>query len=148
MYGCESWSLTKQEEQILEVFENKILRIITGPVYDQETQEWRRRHNWELREKTKQPHISQIVKGRRMQWAGHLARMGNERVPKKILLAQLDGRRPVGRPRKDWRRCLQEDMRQAEVDVENWMEFAQDRREWNSLSRAVMGQQLAQRPAE
>ena len=81
---------------------------MVGPVYDQEMGQWRRRHNWELREQTKQPHISQIVKGRRIQWAGHVARMEEERMPKRVFLAQVDGRRPPGRPRKDWRRCLEE----------------------------------------
>ena len=148
IYGCETWSLTKKQEKRLEVFENKILRIITGPVYDQGMQEWRRRHNWELRERSKQPHISQIVKGRRIQWAGHIARMGEERMPRRVFLAQVDGRRPLGRPRKDWRRCLEEDLVGEGVKPRDWMTLAGDRRMWNNLSRAVMGQQLAPRPLE
>ena len=88
IYGCEAWALTREQEKRLEIFENKILRMITGPVYDQQIQEWRRRHNWELRERTKQPHISQIVKGRRIQWAGHVARMDDERIPRRVFQAQ------------------------------------------------------------
>ena len=148
IYGCESWSLTKQQEKRLEVFENKILRIVVGPVYDQEIGQWRRKHNWELREQTKQPHISQIVKGRRMQWAGHVARMEEERMPKRVFIAQVDGRRPPGRPRKDWRRCLEEDIEREGMNPRDWMDLAQDRRVWNNLSRAVMGHQLAPRPME
>ena len=148
IYGCETWSLTKKQEKRLEVFENKVLRIVTGPVYDQGMQEWRRRHNWELRGRTKQPHISQIVKGRRIQWAGHMARMEEERMPRSVFLAQVDGRRPLGRPRKDWRRCLEEDIEKEGVNPRDWMTLAQDRRMWNNLSRAVMGQQVAPRPME
>ena len=88
-------------------------------------QEWRR-HNWELRERTKQPHICQIVKGRRIQWAGHVARMVEERMPRSVFLAQIDGHRPPGRPRKDWRRCLEEDMEQEGVNPRDWMILAQD----------------------
>ena len=132
----------------MEVFENKVLRIITGPVYDQELQEWRERHNWELRERTEQPHVSQAVKGRRIQWAGHVARMEEERLPKRVFLAQLDGRRPTGRPRKDWRRCLEEDIRREGVNPRDWMVMGQNRELWSNLSRAVMGQQMAPRPVE
>ncbi|XP_068211710.1 craniofacial development protein 2-like [Palaemon carinicauda] len=81
-------------------------------VYDQERQEWRRRHNWELRERTN-PDISRCVKGRRMQGAGHFARMEEQRMPRRVFLAHVDERRPPGRPRKDWRRCFEDDLQQG-----------------------------------
>ena len=148
LYGCEVWGLTKTLEKKLEVFENKILRRITGPVYEPETQRWRMRHNWEIREKNNQPHIGQVIKARRIQWAGHVARMGDERMPKRVFVADMIGRRPMGRPRKDWNRCLREDLSDWGLEAEGWMELAQDRREWKSLSRAVMGHRVAQRPVE
>ena len=80
----------------------KMLRKITGPVFDDNAGMWRIRHNWEIRERTEQPNISQVAKARRMQWAGHMARMEEDRVPKRIYQAQMIGRRPVGRPRKNW----------------------------------------------
>ena len=101
-----------------------------------------------MREWTKQPHISQFVKGRRIQWAGHVARMEEERMPRRVFLAHVDGRRPPGRPKKDWRRCLEEDIQQEGLNPRGWMNIAQDRGDWNNLSRAVMGQQVAPRPVE
>ena len=41
MYGCETWSLTLQEERGLRVFENKVLRRIFGPRRDEVTGDWR-----------------------------------------------------------------------------------------------------------
>ena len=41
LYGCEAWALTKSLERKLEVFENKILRKITGPVFDDDAGIWR-----------------------------------------------------------------------------------------------------------
>jgi hypothetical protein len=32
LYGCETWSLTSREECRLRVFENRVLRIIFGPL--------------------------------------------------------------------------------------------------------------------
>ena len=148
LYGCEAWALTKVLERKLEVFENKILRKITGPVFDDDAGIWRIRHNWEIREITEQPNLSQVAKARRMQWAGHMARMEEDRVPKKIYQAQMIGRRPVGRPRKNWDKCLIEDLRIQEIEPVEWMAVAQDRGDWRDLSRTVMGLQLAQRPME
>jgi len=48
LYGCETWSLTLQEERKLRVFENRVLRRIFGPRRDEVTGEWRRLHNEEL----------------------------------------------------------------------------------------------------
>jgi len=47
-YGCETWSLTSQEERELRVFENTVLRRIFGPGRDEVTGEWKRWHNEEL----------------------------------------------------------------------------------------------------
>jgi len=42
LYGCETWSITLQEERKLRVFENMVLRRIFGPRRDEVTGEWRR----------------------------------------------------------------------------------------------------------
>jgi hypothetical protein len=39
-YGCETWSLTLREERRLRVFENRVLKRITGPKGDEVTGEW------------------------------------------------------------------------------------------------------------
>ena len=98
LYGCETWTLTKQRKKKIEVFENSVLRKITGPVYDIEEGEWRRRHNRELRELTRQPYIQEEVVSRRLRWAGHCARMSEERFPKIAMNGRIRGTRPLGRP--------------------------------------------------
>jgi len=37
-----------------------------------------------------------------MRWAGHVARMGEERGLYRVLVGKLEGRRPLGRPRRRW----------------------------------------------
>jgi len=49
LYGSETWAFMKAEEQRLGVFEKKVLRKIYGPVFDSETNEWRKLHNYELK---------------------------------------------------------------------------------------------------
>jgi hypothetical protein len=78
LYGCETWSLTLREELRLRVFENRVLRRIFGPKRDEVTGEWRKLHNEELHNLYPSPDIIRPVKSRRMRWAGHVARMGEE----------------------------------------------------------------------
>jgi hypothetical protein len=40
------------------------------------------------------------IKGRRISWLGHLERMEEDRMPKKIFTQELEGTRRRGRPRK------------------------------------------------
>jgi len=80
LYGCETWSLTLREERYLRLFENMVLRRIFGPSKDEVTGEWRRLYNVELNDLYSSPNIVRVIKSRRMRWAGHVARMGEERV--------------------------------------------------------------------
>jgi hypothetical protein len=61
------------------VFENRVLRRIFGPKRDEVTGESRKMHNEELGNLYSSPDIIRQVKSRRMRWAGHVARMGEER---------------------------------------------------------------------
>jgi hypothetical protein len=61
------------------VFENRVLRRIFGPKRDEVTGEWMKLHNEELHTLYSSPDIIRQVKSRRMRWAEHVARMGEER---------------------------------------------------------------------
>ena len=78
MYACETWSLTLREERKLRMFKNMVLRRIFGPRRNEVTGEWRRLHNEELNDLYSSPNIVRVIKSRRMRWAGHVARMGEE----------------------------------------------------------------------
>jgi len=78
-YGCETWSLTLREERKLRLFENMVLRRIFGARRDEVTGQWRRLHNEQLNELYSSPNGVRVIKSRTMRWAGHVARMGEER---------------------------------------------------------------------
>ena len=61
LYGCETWSLTLREERKLRVFENRVLRKISGPRRDVATGEWRRLHNKELNDLYSSPNIVRVI---------------------------------------------------------------------------------------
>jgi hypothetical protein len=81
------------------MFENRVLRRIFGPKRDEVTGEWRKLHNEELHNLYSSPYIIRQVKSRRMRWAEHVARMGEERKLYKVLVGKPEGKRPLGRPR-------------------------------------------------
>ena len=37
-----------------------------------------------------------------MRWAGHVARMGEDRGVHRLLVGKPEGKRPLGRPRRRW----------------------------------------------
>jgi hypothetical protein len=66
---CETSSLTSREEHRLRVFENRVLRRIFGPKWDEITGEWRKLHSGELHNFYSSPDIIRHIKSRTMRWA-------------------------------------------------------------------------------
>jgi hypothetical protein len=93
LYGYETWSLILREKHRLRVFKNRVLRRIFGPKMNEVTGEWRKLHNEELHNLYSSPDIIRQVKSRRMRWAGHVARVGEERKVYKVSVGKPEGKR-------------------------------------------------------
>jgi hypothetical protein len=132
MYGCETWSLLLNAKIKLGIFERKILRRIYGPI--NENGQWRCRYNTELYELYKYEYsdIVNDVKLRRLQWAGHVIRMPEERIPRKVMMGRLEGVRPIGRPKKRWMDGVQTDAKDL-LNMKEWKAQALDRNEWRHI---------------
>ena len=96
LYGCETWSLTLREERNLRVFVHMVLRRISGPRRDEVMEKWRRLHKEELNDLYSSPNIVRVIKSRRLRWAGHVARMGEERGVYRVLVGKPEGRNHWG----------------------------------------------------
>jgi hypothetical protein len=130
LYGCETWSLTLREEHRLRVFENRVLRIIFGPKTDEITGEWRKLRNEELHILYSSPTIIRQIESRRMRWAGHVARMGEERNVYEVLMGKPQGKRPLERPRHGWEDGIRMDCKEIGWGSVDWIQLAQDRDRW------------------
>jgi hypothetical protein len=64
------------------------------------TAEWRKIHNKEFNDLYSSPNIFRVIKSRMMEWAGHIARMGERRGVYRGLVGKPDGKTPLGRPRR------------------------------------------------
>jgi len=131
-------SLTLREERKLRVFENMVLRRIFGPRRDEVTGELRRLHNEELNDLYPSPDIVRVIKSRKMRWAGNVTRMGEERGVYRVLVGKLEGKRPLGRPRRRWVDNIRTDLQEVGCGYMDWNGLAQDRDRWRTLVSAVM----------
>ena len=121
----------------LTVSANMVLRIV-GPRRDEVTGEWRRLHNEELNHLKSSPNIVRVIKSRRMRWAGHVARMGEEKWAYRVLVGKPEGKRPLGRPRRRWVDNIRMDLQEVGCGYVDWIGLAQDRDRWRTLVSAVM----------
>ena len=61
---------------------------IFEPRRDKVTGDWRRLHKEELNDLYSSPYIVRVIKSGRMRWAGHVARMGEERGVYRVLVGK------------------------------------------------------------
>ena len=73
-----------------------------------------------------------------MRWAGHVARMGEERGKYRVLVGKPEGRRPLGRPRRRWVDNIRTNLQEVECGYMDWTGLAQDRDSWRTLVSAIM----------
>jgi hypothetical protein len=93
------------------VFENRVLRIF-GPKRG-EVREWRKLHEKELYYLYSSSSVVQVIKSKRMRWAGHVARMGERRGAYSGLVGKPQGKRPFGRSRRKWEDNIKMDLQEV-----------------------------------
>jgi hypothetical protein len=98
-----------REQLRLRVFESWVFSRISGPKRDEVTGEWRKLHNGELHNLNESPGIIRQIKSRRLRWAGHVARMGEEKTCTGFWWESLKGK-SLERPRRRWEDGIKMDL--------------------------------------
>ena len=97
-----------------------------------------RRRMVELREETGvQRSLTERLVRSRLQWAGHVERMADDRLPKRAAELREQGRRRRGRPKLRWEDCVKRDVRKA-GEEEDWKKKTRDRGGWKRLSNEAV----------
>jgi hypothetical protein len=84
------------------------------------------------------PSIIREIKSRRMRWAEHVAQMGEKRDVYRLLLGKPEGKRPLGRPRREWVDNLRMNLGEVGWGDMDWLGLAQDRNRWRALVNSVL----------
>jgi hypothetical protein len=125
-YGSETWTLTKSDQNLLRIFERKILRKIYGPI--QEGDSWRIRNNEELNRSVNGEDIVKFKRAQRIRWLGHLKRMEVGAMPRKMTEGRLFIGRRKGRTHLRWMDDVVADLKV--MKIKQWMEKMKDREPW------------------
>lgn len=97
LYGCEAWTLKKNDINRIQSAEMKFLRGVKGCT------RLDRYRNDDIRNELNLLPIIDKIKEYRIRWSNHLRRMDKERIPKQVLDYKPQGRRDIGRPRTRWK---------------------------------------------
>lgn len=130
-FASETWTTTQRQRNKLNSMEMRFLRKIQGKTRRD------RIRNEVFREQLKIIPIQTTIEQSQIRWLGHIQRMGNERMVKRIYEAREVSKRKRGRPRNTWK----EEVRSAlEARGLTWNEvpnLAQDRKEWRKMSKRI-----------
>jgi hypothetical protein len=87
-------------------------------------------HNDELHSLYSSLNIVQVIKSRRLRWAGHVAHVGEGRGVYRVLVGRPKDKRPLGRPRCRWEDNIKLELRDIGINGANWIWLPQDRVQW------------------
>lgn len=134
LYGGESWALSAKLVQRLETFHQRCLRQILGIRY------WEHISNVDICTRTGVPPVKVILRRRRLLWLGHVGRMENGRLVKRLLFGQQNGTRPRGQPHAGLRRAYESDVRAlhgGQPNGQSWYSECACGKEWRELVMAA-----------
>ena len=140
LYGAGCWTPLRRHLKRLNAFHHRCIRTILGITSSQQ---------WEMRITSASTReqwgdmetIATKVAKRRMEWLGHLARMSDARLPKRVLFGWLPKTRPACGPRRRWRDVVRHDLKLLDVPEKDWYDAACHRSDWrHTYSRLVADQ--------
>ncbi|VDO15268.1 unnamed protein product [Brugia timori] len=134
LYASETWCVSAEITQKLQVFINRCLRYIIRAWWP---------HNWisnaELHRRCHQKPISTEIRERKWRWVGHTLRKSGNEICKQALDWNPAGHRSRGRPRGSWRRSLNKEIKQVDRNL-TWAQVkakANNRPGWRSFTLAL-----------
>ena len=131
LYGSECWRMTEKDMSKLSAFHTQCLRRILRIFWPNTIS------NERLLAKCNQSSMEDMIIRRRWQWLGHVLRRRNEDITREALNWTPNGKRRRGRPLTTWRRTINKDIAQMNL---NWIQIeklAQERRQWKKFVAAL-----------
>ena len=127
LYGAECWTVRKNEEQIIEKTEMRMLRRMKGVILRDKVK------RVDIRKELGVSSIQEKVRKMRLRWYVHMQRMEKNNEVRAVGDMSVPGKKPRGRPRWRWMDCFRMDMQALRITPKD----SQDRTFWKSNIRAV-----------
>ena len=125
LYASETWTTYRRHIKLLERFHQNCLRQILGIKWTSLTPDTT------VLEKSKCLSIEAQLMKNHMRWVGHTVRLQDDRIPKQLLYGELaTGRRLVSKPKKRFRDCTKDNLKQMSIDLNSWEDIALNRKVW------------------
>ena len=125
LYGMEALPMKKANENRINVTEMRMLRWMCGVTREDKIR------NENIRGTVKVAEASKKIQEARLRWYGHVMRRDGDYVGRRVMEMEVPGRRRRGRPKKRWRDCIGEDMREKNLNEDT----VQDRTRWRRLTK-------------
>lgn len=128
LYACETWTIYSQHAKKLNALHMRCLRSLLRIKWQDKVPDT------EVLLRAKMESIHAILLRSQLRWAGHVLRMDDSRLPKRLLYGELTvGKRTLGRPKKRYKDTLKEALKKCDIPHTTWEQRAQNRLEWRSL---------------
>ena len=128
--ACETWVLKENRKTKLRVFERKALRRIYGPTKESDGT-WRIKSNEELNRLIGNKNIINYIKAQRLAWFGHVHRMSDNSMVKKVYEWSPALTRSLGRPKNRWEDYVKSDI--TNMKKTNWRDCIRNGPKWKEF---------------
>ena len=125
LYACETWTVYERHAKKLNRFHINCLRQLLKIT-------WRDKiPDTDVLDQAGMTSIHTLLRRAQLRWAGHIVRMQDTRLPKKLFYGELaDGKRSRGRPKLRFKDTLKASMKNFNIDTKTWEVLAKDRSSW------------------
>ena len=127
-YGSECWAMKKADTRRMQATEMRMIRMMCGKTLRDGIP------NALLRERTCVEDITNYLGENRLRWLGHLERMKETNVVRKVREEKVPGSMKRGRPKLSWDEVVKKDMKMRSLSIND----AQDRNKWRRRCRKVV----------
>ena len=141
--ACETWTVYQRHAKRLNYFHTSCLRKLLKIKWQDKIPDT------EILKRAGMQSVHTLLKLAQLRWTGHVTRMPDERLRKKILYGELQvGKRSHGGQKKRYKDTFKASLKDFNIPTESWEQIAQDRTKWRGLIKRGAGEYEAKRISE
>jgi hypothetical protein len=134
-YGCEGWTLKKEEENRIQAFENKCIRKLLRIPW---TKMMSNEQVYKLAGTERE--LLRHIKSRKLQYFGHVLRQPEDNLERNVMTGEVKGNKGRGRPRISW---IDNIMVWTGLAGDNLLQATRDERHWTTLTHNAANRRKA-----